>query len=155
MQSNILQNRRTPNSEAGVSVQPPTWRCLVPSPGADLPSGKPPTGLHVLLRTGRDITNVADLGRDSQKALPRSCLGSIAWSARIPVVTPSVRCHSVQVRSDLNAKYNSQPSKKRKQCEARGWGPTCGPWLWQSFSSLVALISAFIHTFNIYIDITY
>ena len=29
------------------------------------------TGLHVLLRTGRDITNVADLGRNSQKALPR------------------------------------------------------------------------------------
>ena len=35
------------------------------------------TGLHVLLRTGRDVTSIADLGRDSQKVLPRSCLGSL------------------------------------------------------------------------------
>ena len=34
------------------------------------------TGLHGLLRTGRDVINVADLGRDSQKVLP-SCLGSL------------------------------------------------------------------------------
>ena len=66
-----------PDSESGVSIYPPARRCSVPSPRVVLHPGKPLTGLHVLLRTGRDLTSVAHLGRNSQKVLPRSCLGSL------------------------------------------------------------------------------
>ena len=79
-QSNIPQNRRTPNSGSGLRVR----SICLPS-GTEvlnaLPKGGPALGETIYgtmrpPRTGRDITNVADLGQDSQKALPRGCLGS-------------------------------------------------------------------------------
>ena len=69
-QSNILQN--SPNSELRLRTPSPEYQSTLRHRGAQYP-----TGLHILLRTGRDITNVADLWRDSQKALPRSYLGSL------------------------------------------------------------------------------
>ena len=38
------------------------------------------------LRTDGDVTNVAGLGRDSQKALPRSCLGLVCLLHELEII---------------------------------------------------------------------
>ena len=70
----LHHNRRTPNSGFGLRLrtQSPEYPSSLRHGGVQYS-----TGLHGLLRTGRDVTTVADLGRDSQKVLSRSCLGSL------------------------------------------------------------------------------
>ena len=78
-QSNILWiaelRLRTPSPESQLYLR--HGGAQYPPQGRSCPRGNHLLDHKPFLRTGKFITNVADLGRDSQKALPRSYLGSL------------------------------------------------------------------------------